>query len=396
MSPITIYYLRTLVSISDKSLRTLKKLTLYLFSLVLSTIFVNLFWVYSSTVPFFSTNQPLQISLVFSAIYLFFNYYIFKFNSVIERASEFRMIRILIGSSLVIFSFFSIFPSFLEYLSYIIVFILLSLFLSNRNRNFITRVIFYIALSWFIFVKVIVTLNLYMIIPTFTFSYFIIYIFIYSFSLISVLFLSIGFNLKKTNVIEKFTLYALISTTSLLLLIINTGIPLLYNISISLFIFLILTGNFFYRQKDERYKWFIRPCVLLLTFGFMSYLSFYIFFNNPVFEHFRTILTFTLTSTITGIAYVGTYNKTPEKFRKITFYIAFSIYTISFPIFMYFFLNAIYSLPLWDTFLFLITINIGIVLFYISIAIYYWKFSWAIWKAGWRLNDFLTILVYMD
>ena len=385
MSPITIYYLRTLFFISDKSLKTLKKLTLYLFSLVLSIIFVDLFLVFSSFVPFFSLNQPLQISLVICAIFLFLNYYVFKFDSVIERASEFRMIKIFAGSSLVIFSFFSIFPSFLEYFSYIIVFILLYTFLSNRNRNFITRVIFYISLSLFIFVKVIGTLNLYMIIPPFNFSYIFIYSFIYIFSLISVLFLSIGFNLKKTNVIEKFTLYVLISTTSLLLLIINTDIPLLYNISICLFIFLILTGNFFYRQKDERYKWFIRPCVLLLTFGFMSYLSFYIFFNNPIFEHFRTILTFTLTSTITGIAYVGTYNKTPEKFRKITFYIAFSIYTISFPIFMYFFLNAVFSLPLWDTFLFLITINIGIVLFYVSIGFYYWKFSWTIWKAGWRL-----------
>ena len=106
---------------------------------------------------------------------------------------------------------------------------------------------------------------------------------------------------------------------------------------------------------------------------------------NPVFIDYNLILTFTLTSTVTGIAYVGTYNKTPEKFRRITFYIAFAIYIISFPIFMYFFLNALFSLQLWDTYLFLITINIGIVLFYLSIGIYYWKFSWAIWKAGWRI-----------
>ncbi len=385
MSPITIYYLRRIFSISDESLRLSKKLTFYLFSLALIIIFVDLFWIFSSNIPFFSSNQALQIILVLCAIYLFLNYYILKFDTIIERASEFRMIKIFSGSLLVLFSLFSIFPIIFEYFSYILFLMPLFLFISNRNRNFIFRIIFYISLSWFIFVKAIFTLNLYMLIPTFSFSYFTVYFFIYGFSMILVLFLSIVFNMKKTNVVEKFTLYALISITSLLLLIINTGIPLIYNISISLFIFLILTGNFFYRQKDERYKWFIRPCVLLLTFSFMSYLSYFILFNNPIFMNFNPILTFTLTSTITGIAYVGTYNKTPEKFRKISFYIAFSIYTISFPVFMYFFLNALLSLPLWDTFLFLITINIGIALFYISIGIYYWKFSWAIWKTGWRL-----------
>ncbi|NVM16370.1 MAG: hypothetical protein HWN80_01540 [Candidatus Lokiarchaeota archaeon] len=385
MTPITIYYLRSIFFISDRALQISKKFTFYLFSIALLAIFVDLFWIFSTNISFFSSNQALQIIILLIATYLFLNYYILKFDAVIERTTEFKMIKIFSGSSVVLFSFFSIFPSIFEYLTYIIFFIMLYLFISNRNRNFILRMIFYASISWFMFVKVILTLNLYMLIPTFNFSYFIIYFFIYNFSLILVLFLSIVFNMKKTNVIEKFMLYALISITSLLLLILNTVIPLIYNISISLFLFLLLTGNFFYRQKDERYKWFIRPCVLLLTFGLMSYLSYFILFNNPIFTNFNPILTFTLTSTITGIAYVGTYNKTPEKFRKITFYIAFTIYTISFPIFMYFFLNALFSLPLWDTFLFLITINIGIVLFYISIGIYYWKFSWAIWKAGWRI-----------
>ncbi|MHA1476676.1 MAG: hypothetical protein ACTSPU_00615 [Promethearchaeota archaeon] len=385
MSPITIYYLRRIFFISDESLRISKKLTFYLFSMALLIIFADFFWIFSTNIPFFSSNQALQIIIVLCATYLFFNYYLLKFDTIIERASQFRMIKIFSGSLLVLLSLFSILPSIFEYFTYIIFFVMLYLFISNRNRNYILRTIFYASLSWFMFVKVIGTLDFYMLIPTFSFSYFIFYFFIYCFSLILVFFLSIVFNMKKTNMIEKFVLYALISTTCLLLLIINTVIPLIYNISISLFLFLLLTGNFFYKQKDERYKWFIRPCVLLLIFGFMSYISHFILFNNLIFTHFKPILTFTLTSTITGIAYVGTYNKTPEKFRKITFYIAFSIYTISFPIFMYFFLNAILSLPLWDTFLFLITINIGIVLFYISIGVYYWKFSWAIWKAGWRL-----------
>jgi hypothetical protein len=385
MSPITIYYLRNLVFIPDRALNIIKKLTFYLFSLVLLTIFVNLFWIFSSSISFISLNQVLQIILLVGVVILFLNFYLTKFDRVIERSSELRMLKIFIGCSLLLFSFFSIFPSIVEYLSYVLFFVVLYFILSNRNRNYLLRTISYVFLSLFMFVKVIGTLKIFMLIPTLSFPYFNFSLLIYSFSLTLIVFLSIVLNVKKTNLIEKFALYGLISIIILYLIIAYTIIPLIYNISIALFIFLLLTGNFFYRQKDERYKWFIRPCVLLLTFGIMSYLSYFILFNNPIFLSFKPILTFTLTSTITGIAYVGTYNKTPKKFRKITFYIAFSIYIISFPIFVYFFLNALFSLQIWDIFLFLIAINIGIVLFYVSIGIYYWKFSRAIWKSGWRL-----------
>ncbi|MFW9897511.1 MAG: hypothetical protein ACFFD7_17025, partial [Candidatus Thorarchaeota archaeon] len=385
MSPITIYYIRNLVFITEKTLKIIKKLNLYLFSLALVAIFVNLFWEYSSSVLLINLNQILQIFLLGGVVYLFFNFYISKFDALIDRAPESRMIKIFSGCSLVLFSFFSIFPNIIEYLSYVLFFVVIYLMLSNRTRNYILRTISYMFLSSLIFIKVIGTLNIFMLLPSLIFPYFDFSLFLYSFSLTLILFLSIVLNVKKANLIEKFALYFLISINCLSLLVIYTMIPLIYNISIALFIFLLLTGNFFYRQKDERYKWFVRPCVLLLIYGLMSYISYFFLFNNSTLINFRQILTFTLTATATGIAYVGTYNKTPEKFRRITFYIAFSVYIVSFPVFMYFLLNGLLSLPIWDTFLFLITINIGIVLFYISIGIYYWKFSWGIWKAGWRL-----------
>ena len=371
MFPITLYYLQKLTFISERTLKFSKKLLFYLFSGGLIVIFVYLFWLYSNAIPFFSSNLALQVFLAGCCIYLFLNFYLLKFDAVVERATEFRIVKIFSGSFLVLFSLFSVFPNFLDYISYAVFTIAIIVLLLNRNRNYLTRTIYYLSLSAFIFIKAVVTLNQYMLIPSFSFTYITLYSFIYSFSLMGMLFLSILINLKKVNVVEKFALYFLISLNCLILLILNTVIPLIYNISISVFIFLLLTSNFFYRQKDERYKWFIRPCVLLFAFGLVSYLSFYILFNNSLFQAFNPILTFTLTSTITGIAYVGTYNKTPEKFRRISFYIAFSVYIISFPTFMYFFLNALFSLQLWDTILFLITINMGIALFYISIGVYY-------------------------
>ena len=384
LSPITIYFLRNNFFISDDSLTLYKRLIYYAFYFILIIIFSELYWNYSQIIPFYSANQPLRLIVLFCGIYSLFNYYLVKYNDRIENVSEFKLIKILLGPSLLLFTFFSIFPSNFEYFAYVFFVIMIYLLISNRNRNFVFRTIGYISLSLLILVKLITTLNYYMLIPLdlVDFSY---YLFYFSFSLMIVLFFSIVLNIRNVNVIEKFTLYTLISIITFLLLLYNTIIPLIYIISFSLFLFLLLTGNFYYRKKNDLYKWFIRPCVLLMVFSLISFISYNILFTNPIFIDYNPILTFTLTLSVTSICYVGTYNKAPENFRRISFYIAFSSYIISIPTFMYFFLNASFNLPIWDPFLLIISINIGILLFYLSVGLYYWKFSWVIWKMGWRL-----------
>ena len=385
ISPITIYYLKNNFFISDDSLTLFKRVIYYTFYFILIIIFSELFWNYSQNFPFYSTNQSLRLIVLFCGIYSLFNYYLVKHNDTIENVSEFKLLKILLGPSLLLFTFFSIFPSVFEYFAYVFFIIMIYFFISIRNRNFVFKIISYISLSWLIFVRLITTLTYYMLFPSFALNDFAFYLIIFSFSLMIVLFFSIVLNIRKVNVIEKFSLYTLISIITFLLLLYNTIIPLIYNISFSLFLFLILTGNFYYKQKNDIYKWFIRPCVLLMVFNLTSFLSYYILFNNPIFIEFNPILTFTLTLSVTSISYVGTYNKAPEKFRRNSFYIAFSSYIISIPTFLYFFLNASFNLPVWDPFLLIITINIGVLLFYISVGFYYWKFSWEIWKTGWRL-----------
>ncbi len=385
LSPITIYYLRNNFFISDGSLTLYKRLIYYIFYFVIIIIFSELYWTYSQNILFYSTNQPLRLVILFCGIYSLFNYYLVKYNDRIENVSEFKLIRILLGPSLLLFTFFSIFPSGFEYFAYVFFIIMIYFFISNRNRNFVFRTISYVSLTLLILVKLITTLNYYMILPPFELRDFSYYLFYFSFSLMIVLFFSIVLNIRNVNVIEKFTLYTLISIITFLLLLYNTIIPLIYIISFSLFLFLLLTGNFYYRKKNDLYKWFIRPCVLLMVFSLISFLSFYILFNNPNFIDYNPILTFALTLSVTSVCYVWTYNKAPENFRRISFYIAFSSYIISIPTFMYFFLNAAFSLPMWNPFLLIIAINVGILLFYLSVGFYYWKFSWVIWKTGWRL-----------
>ncbi|MFX0034512.1 MAG: hypothetical protein ACFE9I_02590 [Candidatus Hermodarchaeota archaeon] len=148
-----------------------------------------------------------------------------------------------------------------------------------------------------------------------------------------------------------------------------------------------------YRQKDERYKWFINPCVLLFIFDFISFLSYSWFFNNPIFKLYNPILTFTLTLSMTGFGFILLYNKAPARFRKKSFlYVILPSIVFSFPTFLYFLIIAALSMPLWSVVPFIVAINFGVFLFYFSIGIYQWRISWTIWKSGWYAWNILPFV----
>ena len=44
---------------------------------------------------------------------------------------------------------------------------------------------------------------------------------------------------------------------------------------------------------------------------------------------------------------------------------------------------ASFASPIFNPIFLVISINIGIILFYLSIVIYQWRLSWAVWKTGW-------------
>ncbi|MFX0146062.1 MAG: hypothetical protein ACFE9C_18490, partial [Candidatus Hodarchaeota archaeon] len=102
-------------------------------------------------------------------------------------------------------------------------------------------------------------------------------------------------------------------------------------------------------------------------------------------------MTFTLTLTMTGFAFVILYNKAPPRFRRRSFYIVLISIVISFPTFLYFLIIAALSMPLWSLVPLIVAINFGVFLFYLSIGIYQWKVSWAIWKSGWYIWNILPI-----
>jgi len=165
---------------------------------------------------------------------------------------------------------------------------------------------------------------------------------------------------------------------------------------------------FFYKQKDETYKWFKRPLTLLAVFDIVSYLSYRLLFIDPNFDFVNSALTFTLTLTITGFTFVLLYNDSPEKFRKRSFSSVLLSVIIAFPTFLYLFLNSYFPIPLGEPIeiyigptLFLLSVpliialNFGVFLFYLSIGIYQWKISQEIWKAGWWVWNLLPIINFL-
>ncbi|MCJ7647214.1 MAG: hypothetical protein MUP85_01245, partial [Candidatus Lokiarchaeota archaeon] len=87
------------------------------------------------------------------------------------------------------------------------------------------------------------------------------------------------------------------------------------------------------------------------------------------------------------------YNESPQRFRKISYFIVLPAIIIAVPLFIHFFIISIYPLiELWIPLV--ISINVGIFLFYLSIGIYQWKISWAIWKTGFWLWILFPIVNY--
>ncbi|MHA2183044.1 MAG: hypothetical protein ACXAAH_16625, partial [Promethearchaeota archaeon] len=143
------------------------------------------------------------------------------------------------------------------------------------------------------------------------------------------------------------------------------------------------------------YKWFIKPCVLLAVFDLVSFVSYFLLFNQPPYIGLNPLLTFTLTMGITGFVFVFLFNKSPANFRKKSFYIILLAIILCLPTFLYFFIVTSFSIPFDDPIPLIFSINIGVVLFYLCIGIYQWRISWAIWKSGWYAWNILPFVNFI-
>jgi len=326
LSPISHFYLERRFLLLENTQSAIRKSIGGLFFLSIICLSIEIIWNISSIILAPHLNQEMLKILVFGKIFLFSNYYFLRYNTFTERESGFHIYK-LYGISLVLLISY-LFPLSLVFLLPFMVFLL------QRNRDSYFRLFFYLMLSIVTFIEATCFLVSHELLPSLEALSISMSSSIYLISLISVFFISIILNLKRENNIEKFILYFLISLLSFILL--APYIYLIYNTTTSLFIFLSLVGIFYYRKEEKRYKWFIKPCILLMIFNFISFLSFSFFFNNIIFATYNPILSFTLTLSASGFAFVFLYNDSPRLFRKRSFYAVLASNIISFPVFLYF------------------------------------------------------------
>ncbi|MFX1366500.1 MAG: hypothetical protein ACFFCE_03250 [Promethearchaeota archaeon] len=247
-------------------------------------------------------------------------------------------------------------------------------------------------MSYYTFAAILVILDSYGVVIGLNLTNISIIINLYLLTTISVLIFSITLNIKKNNTQEKFSLYLLISILSFISLMNFTNILAIYNVTISIFLFLFFTGIYFHHQKDERYKWFIKPCVILFVFDFISFLSYSWFFNNQIYGTYNPILTFTLTLSISDFGLILLYNDAPKRLRNKFFFAILASIVIAFPTFLYFIIIASLSMHVLSIVPLIFAIDFGVFLFYFCIGIYHWRISWTIWKSGWYVWNILPFI----
>ncbi len=385
LSPITINLIRNVIIIHNRPNKVINSIMIISFYGALLSLYVQVFWNIMNLMPFFVINNTILIALLICNFFFYLNYVAMRLGEIKAVLNRSNLLNLYLKSFLALIPFFYS-DSPLGIVLWLIAVIIL---LSRRNKNLIVKWVTYLL---FAFTGLVVVVSLMQ-----PYSLFFVAIQDPAFLLISnsiliiILLISINLNLKMMNNIEKYVVYFLLSTLSYIGL--YNFLPPLYNVSISLLIFLVLMGNFYYRKKDPRYKLFIRPCVVLSIFDLTSFIFYGFMFNNPPFTLYQSILSFTSTFSLTGFTFVSLYNESPQRFRKLSYFIVLPAIIIAIPVFIYFFTISIYPIiELWIPLV--LSINVGIFLFYLAIGIYQWKISWAIWKTGFWLWILFPVVNY--
>ncbi|TFG03162.1 MAG: hypothetical protein EU542_03160 [Promethearchaeota archaeon] len=381
LSPISMYYLNEQFIILESSIKRIKEGICALFLISIMSFFVEFYWLLNFELSLFTTEQILIVLNTISIIYLYLNFTIIYYRNIVEDKSSVSLYRFFGFNSLLLISVILINSIF--FLLFIL--IVYSLLLYNRNKNIIFRLITYLALSIFFFNELIINFDAFNYLKLYTVNEGGIFLFLGLVSIISVLIFSIVINSRGENFIERHLLYIFISSISYISFFIFTSVAQIYSITISISILLLLLGISLRRQRNEVYKWFIGLSIILLTFDLVLFISETFLFTGILFQTYKTVLSHTLTLSLTGILFISIFYSASEKSRKYSFYSAFGLLLVVIPNFIYFFLISLFSLPLYDPIVLIISIDAFIFLFYVSIALYQGKLTWQVWRTGWWL-----------
>ncbi|MBN1802153.1 MAG: hypothetical protein JW891_11635 [Candidatus Lokiarchaeota archaeon] len=389
LTPITLYHVEKINKLSDKRVIFLKKTNHLIFLIATFTFYIVLFLFITLQVNYFATNLVVLGLLFACNLFLLFNYILKKYKKNQERQTLSEVYKIYVSFVLLSASLLYIAPIFC-----IVIFIVGAvIILSDRSPNFINKALIYAILSICANILVFSLLDIFSIFSSVSAIPLGFYIILYLLCLILTIAFSVILNLEGNNNFELLALYGSCAIWSFFYIATYfSNILLLYNMTISLLEFLILMGVTLFRRKDERYRFFIRPSILLFIFDLISYLSYGFFFVNPIYKEINPLLTLTLTISITDLAFICIYRDLKDNARRRSFSLALGSLIVAFPAFIGLFLVSYSIAPIEWPLAVTIALNILVFLYFLSVGVYRWKLSRAIWDSAWWAWNLLPII----
>jgi hypothetical protein len=420
LSPITLVYLKK-AGMEVRNLRLkVDQLIAAIFTVAIAGLYVISYWPSASVNPIFVITPILGFALGGCNVFLFLNLSSVAYkrsttkfqpqltnDEVPARDSPGRKWGAFFGvtSALFVVFFFQdpiISPLFLL-MTYLIT-------LTFRNSNPLFRVIQVVLLSFATYINGLLFINFHAnavpvdLLSTFFHifavnlqqNYFALgdHILFYLISLLTVLLFSIGLNRKQKSLFEALSSFLVVSSIVFLSLQLFSNILFPNIIVISVLAFLLQLTPFLFYYKHPYAIWFANACVVLLAFICLNYLSYQVLFVPADVGTTKNILALTLTLSGTLFTFVLRFNKLPEKYRRYSYVGALTALIVAIPTFVYFLLLE--SMPALKSPISLaISLNFGILLFFLSTAIYQWRFSRAIWQSAWGAWLLLPLVNYV-
>ncbi|MFX1237908.1 MAG: hypothetical protein ACFE8P_09340, partial [Promethearchaeota archaeon] len=385
LTPITIYHLDQANKLTQKSRNALKNAGHILFILSMIFFYIALFLLVTLQIDFFVNNIAILIFLLSSNLFLLSNLFLSRLKFLVESES----LNDVYG---IYFSFIGLWLCLLYIIPEVAMVLLLAgslIIFAYRKNSIINKMLVYLSISLSSSLVILSLLDFKFLASGIPLGF---YVIVFISCLIISVGISVLLNLSKNNTFDWLLFHGSCATWSLVYIMTYfPNILLLYNITISLFIFLLFVGITLYFLKDEKYRLFIRPSIILLVFDIFSYLSYRFFFINQAHGILNPLLTLTLTIIATDIAFVYLYRDLKDDARQRSFSIALGSLIIALPAFIGMFLISYSIITLEWPYALTIALNILIFSYFLSVGIYNWKFSRIIWETGWWAWNLLPI-----
>ncbi|MFX0100049.1 MAG: hypothetical protein ACFFCS_10755 [Candidatus Hodarchaeota archaeon] len=214
----------------------------------------------------------------------------------------------------------------------------------------------------------------------------------YMMALVAAMIASIIANPGKNTYPEKAILDFTLSLLTYMVFSTFTPVSQFHCVTYSVITFLFLGALLLRASKDDLWCVFLKCWFLVIVFHFTNWSGSDLFFTNPLFPETNNFMVSILTYNSSVIAFIFFFRKDVAKVKKYSFTPVLLGIIITIPLFIYNLLTVYFPVPLEAPIPLLISLNIGVALFYVMIGVYNWEFSGKIWKFGWWMWNVIPLI----